>query len=157
MPAEPMIIKPNLGSRIFWGAAGATMLILACAGIGVPFPGLLFTCLGLPIAVFSFGYAFGAAHTRVDDEGLFQRNFFFTSKKFPWSDIESARVVSYDYQSRDSSGWTRRRTHTYMQFTCAGKNLNINKTSSGLENWWTDLHNVAAEKLGDKFQKTASG
>lgn len=146
-----MIIKPDLGGRIFWGTAGATLVITACAGLSVlPF-GLILTCPGLILAVFSFGYAFGATQTRVDDEGIFQRNYFLMTKKFSWNEIEKGRAVSESYNYKDSSGWTSRRTRTYFAFSSNGKNIYINQKSSGPENWWADVLNLAKTKLGDKF------
>lgn len=148
-----MIIKPNLGGRIFWGVAGGTMFILACAGLGLMPMGLIFTCLGLPIAVFSFGYAFGVAFTRVDDEGVFQRNFFFMSKKFAWGDIENGGIVSQDYNYKDSSGWTSRRTRTFVTFVNKEeKKIHINSNNAGPENWWHEMRRIAKEKLGEKFE-----
>lgn len=146
-----MIIKPNLGARIFSGTAGAVLIILACTGVTIPFPGLIFTCLGFPLAVFAFGFAFGAAQTRVDDEGIFQRNFFFMSKKLAWNAIESGRIVSQQYDHKTSSGWTERRTRTYVEFKGGDMKININANSSGAENWWHEMRRIAREKMGDKF------
>jgi hypothetical protein len=146
-----MIIKPELGGRIFSGTAGAVLLIMGCAGVTIPFPGLIFTCMGLPLAVFAFGYAFGAAQTRIDDEGIFQRNFFFVPKKFAWTEIESGKIVSDTYNYKDSSGWTSRRTRTFVTFVSKEKKLHINAQSTGPENWWHEMRRVAKEKLGERF------
>lgn len=149
-----MIIKPELGGRIFAGLAGFSLLITACAGLTIPIPGILLTCLGLPLAVFSFGYAFGAAITRVDDDGLFQRNFFFMSKKFGWNVLENGKIVSQTYGHKDSSGWTSRRTRTYITFVSReNKKIHINSKSSGPEDWWDALRRIAKEKMGGKFEE----
>ena len=147
-----MIIKPELGGRIFWGLAGFSLLVTACAGLTVPMPGILLTCLGLPLAVFSLGYAFGAAQTRIDDDGIFQRNFFFMSKKFTWGEIENGKIVSETYDHKDSSGWTSRRTRTYVTFVSKDKKLHINAKSTGPEDWWHAMRRIAKEKMGDKFE-----
>ena len=147
-----MIIKPNLGGRIFWGVAGATMFILACTGLGLMPMGLLFTCLGLPIGIFAMGYAFGAAQTRIDDEGIFQRNFFFVPKQFKWGEIEKGDIQTSTYDSKSSSGWTERRTRTTVVFiNKENKKLYINASSTGPENWWTEMRRIAKEKLGERF------
>lgn len=146
-----MIIKPELGGRIFSGTAGAVLLLLACTGVTIPFPGLLFTCIGLPLAVFAFGYAFGAAQTRIDDDGVSQRNFFFMSKKFAWNEIENGKIVSETYDHKDSSGWTSRRTRTYVTFVSKDKKLHINAKSTGPEDWWHAMRRIAKEKMGEKF------
>ena len=147
-----MIIKPDLGGRIFWGTAGAVCLIMACTGVTIPFPGLLFTCLGLPLAVFSFGYAFGAAQTRIDDDGIFQRNFFFVPKQFKWGEIEKGDIQTSTYNSKSSSGWTERRTSTKVVFiNKENKKLYININSAGPENWWNEMRSIAKEKLGERF------
>ncbi len=147
-----MIIKPDLGGRIFAGVAGGVLVIMGCAGATVPFPGLIFTCVGLPLAVFAFGFAFGAAQTRIDDEGIFQRNFFFLSKKFTWTEIQSGGIVSETYNQKDSSGWTERRTRTYVTFVNREeKKLHINANGAGPENWWHEMRRIAKEKLGERF------
>lgn len=148
-----MLIKPKLGGRIFWGAAGFTLVITACAGLTVPMPGILFTCLGLPLAVFAFGYALGAAQTRIDEDGVFQRNFFFVPRKFSWAEVESGRIVSETYDYKDSSGWTSRRSRTYVTFVNKdGKKIHINIKSSGPEEWWDAMKRIAKEKMGGKFE-----
>jgi len=147
-----MVIKPNLGSRIFWGVAGAILIITGCAGLTVPLPGLILTCLGLPLAVFAFGYTFGAAQTQVDKNGIFQRNFFFLKKKFEWKDIESGKVETSSYNHTDSNGWTERRNRTHLRLTSDGKKLYINARGSGPENWWADLLKMVRDKLGEKFE-----
>lgn len=147
-----MIIKPNLSGRIFWGVAGATMFILACAGLGLMPMGLLFICLGLPIGIFAMGYTFGAAQTRIDDEGIFQRNFFFVPKQFKWGEIEKGDIQTSTYDSKSSSGWTERRTRTTVVFiNKENKKLYINASSTGPENWWTEMSRIAKEKLGERF------
>jgi hypothetical protein len=146
-----MIIKPSISGRIFWGVTGFTMLILSCGGIGVPFPGIFITCLSFPLAVFALGYTFGIALTRLDDEGIFQRNFFFISKKLLWNEIQRGEIVSEDYNYTDNSGWTSRRTRTNMTFIGKDKKIHINVDSSGPENWWEDLRTMAKEKLGERF------
>lgn len=148
-----MIIKPELGGRIFSGTAGAVCLILACTGVTIPFPGLIFTCFGLPLAVFAFGYAFGAAHTNIDDDGILQRNFFFVPKKMAWTEIESGKLVSETYDYKDSSGWTSRRSRTYVTFADKeGRKIYINAKSSGPEDWWDAMRRIAKEKMGEKFE-----
>lgn len=147
-----MLIRPELGGRIFWGAAGFTLVITACAGLTVPMPGILLTCLGLPLAVFAFGYAFGAAQTRIDEDGVFQRNFFFLPKKFSWTEVESGRIVSETYDYKDSSGWTSRRSRTYVTFVSKdGRKIYINAKSSGPEEWWDAMRRIAKEKLDERF------
>jgi hypothetical protein len=101
---------------------------------------------------FAFGYAFGAAQTRIDDEGVFQRNFFFMSKKFAWGEIQKGEIVSQDYDYKDSSGWTSRRTRTFVTFVNGeDKKIHINVKSSGPENWWNQMRQIAKEKLGERF------
>lgn len=149
-----MIIKPPMSGRIFWAAAGVTLLITGCSMSALAFPvGLLILCIALPLAVFSFGFAFGAVQTRVDDEGVFQRNFFFMTKKFLWNEIENAEIHTVAYNRTDSSGWTSRGTRTYIAFTSDGKNININSGNAGPENWWEDMKLMAKDKLGDRFGK----
>lgn len=147
-----MIIKPELGGRIFWGVSGATLLVLACAGLGILPMGLIFTCLGLPLAVCAFGYTFGAAFTRIDDEGIFQRNFFFMSRKFTWGEIQKGGIVSQDYNYETSSGWTERRRRTFVTFVNnEDRKIHLNVKSAGPENWWHEMRRIAKEKLGEKF------
>lgn len=147
-----MIIKPPMSGRIFWATAGVTLLITGCSMSALVFPvGLLLLCIALPLAIFSFGFAFGAVQTRVDDEGIFQRNFFFMTKKFLWNEIESARVESANYNHTDSSGWTSRRTSTYMSFVNKDKRIHINVNSAGPEGWWENMKSITKEKLGDRF------
>lgn len=147
-----MIVKPDLGSRIFSGTAGAVLLIMACAGLTIPFPGVIFICVGLPLAVFAFGYAFGAAQTQIDEDGVSQRNFFFVPKKFGWGDIENGKIASETYTSKDSSGWSTRRTRVYAMFVNKeGKKIFINAKSSGPEEWWDAMRRIAKEKLGERF------
>ena len=147
-----MFIKPELGGRIFWGLAGFSLIVTACAGLSVPMPGILLTCLGFPLAIFSFGYAFGAAITRIDDDGIFQRNFFFLPRKFTWNEIESGKITTDTYDHKDSSGWTSRPRRTYVLFVNnEGKNIFINAKSSGPEEWWDAMRRISKEKMGDKF------
>jgi hypothetical protein len=147
-----MILLPNAGARWFWAAAGVTLLITACSmSVLVP-GGVLLLCIALPLAVFSFGFSFGAVQTRVDEEGIFQRNFFFMTKKFKWSEIESGKVAQSAYNHTDSSGWTSRRTATYLLFSSGEKSLRINAGDSGPEDWWSEVRRIAQEKLGDKFE-----
>ena len=147
-----MIIRPDLGGRIFSGTAGAVLLILACTGLTIPFPGVLFICLGLPLAVFAFGYAFGAAQTQIDEDGVSQRNFFFVPKKFTWNEIVSGKIASETYNSKDSSGWTTRRTRTYALFVNKeGKKIYVNANNSGPEEWWDAMRRISKEKLGERF------
>ena len=147
-----MIILPNTGARWFWAAAGVTLLITACSmSVLVP-GGVLLLCIALPLAVCSFGFSFGAVQTRVDEEGIFQRNFFFMTKTFKWNQIESGRVAQSTYNHTDSSGWTTRGTSTYLLFSSGGKYLRINSGDSGPENWWSEVRRIATEKLGDKFE-----
>jgi hypothetical protein len=148
-----MLIRPELGGRIFSGTAGAVLLILACTGVTIPFPGLIFTCLGLPLAVFAFGYAFGAAHTQIDEDGISQRNFFFVPKKFAWGEIESGKIVTESYNYKDSSGWTSRRSRTYVLYiNKEGKKIYINAKSTGPEEWWDGMRRISKEKMGDRFE-----
>ncbi len=147
-----MIIKPNLGIRIFWAVAGITLVIMACFGVSIVPVGLIFTCIGGPLAICAFGYAFGVAQTRLDDEGVFQRNFFFMTKKILWDEIESAKIESEDYNYTDSSGWTSRRTRTYISFASKDKKIHINANSSGAENWWNDMRSMVKDKLGERFR-----
>lgn len=147
-----MIIKPNLGARIFSATAGLTLLMMACFGISVLPIGLIFTCFGGPLAIFSFGYAFGVTQTRLDDDGVFQRNFFFMTKKFLWNEIASAKIESVNFNRVDSSGWTSRGTRTHMLFVNNdGKKIYVNANGTGAENWWGDLRKMTIEKLGDRF------
>jgi hypothetical protein len=148
-----MIIRPNPGSRWFWGAAGVTLLITGCSMSVLAFPvGLLLLCIALPLAVFSFGFSFGAVQTLVDQEGIFQRNFFFMTKKFRWNEIESGKVAQSSYNRTDSLGWTSRGTITYLSFSSGGKHLRINSGESGPQNWWNEVRRIAEEKLGDRFE-----
>lgn len=148
-----MIIKPNTGARIFAGTAGAALLITACLGITVPFPGLIFTCLGLPLAVLAFGYAFGVAQICIDEAGISQRNFFFMSKKLAWSRIENGKIISQEDEHTDEdTGWTESRTRTFMEFKAGDAMIRIPANSAGSENWWDELRLIAKEKLGDQFE-----
>ena len=148
-----MIIKPNWGTRIFWGVAGVTLLITGCSMSALVFPvGLIVLCVALPLAVWAFGYAFGAAQTLLDEEGMFQRNFFFLTKKFAWNEIESGKIESVTYNSTDSSGWTRRGTSTYIAFRSKDKSIYINSSDVGPEGWWVEVKALAKEKLGEKFE-----
>lgn len=147
-----MIIKPLISARIFWGTAGITLLITGCSMSALIFPvGLIVLCIALPLAVFSLGYAFGFAQTRVDDEGVFQRNFFFMTKKFLWNEIKNAKIESINFNRRDSSGWTTRGTRTHLLLTSNDKKIYINAHSSGPDGWWDDLKSKAQEKLGERF------
>ena len=148
-----MIIKPNIGARIFAGTAGVALFIPACLGITIPFPGLIFTCLGLPLAALAFGYAFGVAQTHVDEAGISQRNFFFMSKELAWSQIENGTIVSQEYEHEDKdTGWTESRTRTFMEFKTSDTTIRVNANSAGPENWWNELRRIAKEKLDDKFE-----
>lgn len=147
-----MIIKPLMSARIFWATAGVTLLITGCSMSALAFPvGLIVLCIALPLAVCSFGYAFGAVQTRLDEEGIFQRNFFFMTKKFLWNEIENARVESVNFNRTDSSGWTTRGTRTHLMLKSKDKNIYINSHGVGPENWWEDMQKMAKEKLGEKF------
>lgn len=149
-----MIIKPPISGRIFWGVAGVTLLITGCSMSALAFPvGLFVLCVALPLSVCSFGFAFGAVQTRVDKEGIFQRNFFFLTKKFAWHEIENAKVESVNYNYTDSSGWTSRRTRTYLSFVSKDKRININVNSAGPEGWWEDMKSMAKGKLGERFEE----
>jgi hypothetical protein len=150
-----MIIKPAMGARIFSGLAGITLLITGCSMSALVFPvGLIILCITLPLAIWSFAYAFGAAQTRLDEQGIFQRNFFLLSRKLDWAEVETGKIASANYNYTDSSGWARRGTRTYLLFTGAGKSIHINASSSGPENWWNDVQKIAREKLGDAFNRT---
>ena len=147
-----MILRPNLGARIFWGVAGVTLLITGCSMSALVFPvGLIVLCISLPLAVWSFGFAFGAAQTRFDEEGVFQRNFFFLTKRFAWNEIENARIESVAYDRTDSSGWTTRGTSTHIVFNTKEKRLYINSTDMGPEDWWENIRKITREKLGQRF------
>lgn len=148
-----MIIKPNLGMRIFSGTAGVVLLMLACIGITVPFPGLIFTLLGLPLSIFACGFAFGAAQTHVAEEGILQRNFFFRTKRLSWNEIERGRIASEEYRDQQSAaGWIEYRTRTFMEFQGNGTKMRVNANSSGPEDWWDELRRLSKEKLGEKFE-----
>jgi hypothetical protein len=150
-----MIIKPAMGARVFWAAAGITLLITGCSMSVLVFPvGLVILCIALPLAVCSFGFAFGATQTRIDDEGIFQRNFFFMTKKLDWNEVEAGKIESANYTRTDSSGWSSRGTRTYLLFTGAGRNIHVSAGDTGPENWWSDIQKIAREKLGDKFNLT---
>jgi hypothetical protein len=147
-----MVIKPNNGARVFAGTAGAVLLFTACLGLLIPFPGLIFTCLGLPLAALAFAYAFGVAQTRVDSEGIHQRNFFFVIKKLAWPGIESGKVVSQEYEHTDEdTGWIESRTRTFMEFSGGDVKIHVLANSSGHQDWWDELRRIAKEKLGEKF------
>jgi hypothetical protein len=149
-----MVIKPAMGARIFSAIAGITLLITGCSmSVLVPV-GFIILCIALPLAVWAFGYAFGATQTRMDEEGIFQRNFFLMTRKLAWSEVESGKVESSNYNYTDSSGWARRGTRTYLLFSGTGKNVHINANNSGPEDWWSDAQKMAREKLGDKFNQT---
>ena len=148
-----MVIKPNVGARVFSAVAGVLLIMMACLGLTVPFPGLLFTVLGIPLGVFAFGYAFGVAQTRVDVTGIFQRSFFFRSKQLEWGKIESGRIVEEEYRDqRSSAGWVEYRTRMVMEFKGDAAKIRINANNSGPENWWDEVRKLAKEKLGNKFE-----
>jgi hypothetical protein len=152
MEEVTMIIKPGIGARIFAGTAGTVLLLLAFVGLGVPFPGLVFTCLGGPLAMFEFGYVLGTAQTRVNAEGITQRNLFFRSKRLLWNEIESAGIVSEEYRDQQSTAsWIEYRTRMVMSFKGNGTLIRINASSAGTENWWDQLRQIAKERLGDRF------
>jgi hypothetical protein len=154
MEKVTMIIKPGIGARIFAGTAGTALLLLAFVGLGVPFPGLVFTCLGGPFAIFAFGYVLGTAQTRVDSQGISQCNFFFRSKKLLWNEIESAGIASEEYRDQQSTAsWIEYRTRTVMNFKANGTLIRINANSAGPENWWDQLRQIAKERLGDRFDR----
>ncbi len=148
-----MVIKPSIGARVFSAVAGISLIMMACLGITVPFPGLIFTVLGLPLGIFALGYTFGAAQTRVDATCIFQRNFFFRSKQLAWDKIESGRIVSEEYRDQHSTAsWIEYRTRTVMEFKGGDVKFRINANNSGSENWWDELRKLAKEKLGNNFE-----
>lgn len=148
-----MIIKPNIGARIFWGAAGVTLLLTGCSMSALAFPvGLIILCIALPLAVCSFGFAFGAVQTCINDDGIFQRNFFFMTKNFLWDEIENAKIESVNFNRTDSSGWTTRGTRTYLLLKNIDKKMSIYSAETGPENWWEDMKSIVKDKLGERFE-----
>ena len=148
-----MIIKPDLGVRIFWGVAGFSLVITAFAALSAFPVGLPISCVALYLAVCSFGFTFGAAQTRIDGEGISERNFFLMSKKFPWGEIESGRIYSESYYYKDSVGSTETRQRTLVEFkNQQGKKLRILSRYVGPENWWHEMRRIAKEKLGERFE-----
>lgn len=148
-----MIIKPMISARIFSATAGLTLLITGCSMSALVFPvGLIILCIALPLAVFSFGFAFGAVQTCVDDDGVFQRNFFFMTKKFLWNEIENAKVEVINFNRVDSSGWTSRGTRTHLLLKSKDKKIYVNSSGTGPENWWDEVKKLAKEKLGERLE-----
>ena len=149
-----MIIKPTISMRIFSGLAGFTLFLTGCSLSAVAFPvGLLVLCIALPLGIFSLAHAFGAVFIRVNEDGIFQRNFFLLSKNFKWNEIErgEAYITSYNYKT--SSGWTERRTKSMILFEKESKRINIDGKlyTCEEEGWWPKVIGMAKEKMGDTF------
>ena len=96
-------------------------------------------------------YAFGAVYVRVDEEGVFRRNFFLASTRWTWGEIDTGEAATVNYQYKDSSGWVSWRNRNVINYFRGPRRISLNAHDRGPENWWNDVLQLSAKKLGEKF------
>lgn len=148
-----MIIKPAPGGRLFWSVAAITMFGMACLGLAVFPPGLLLTCLALPIGMLGALYALGFSQTRIHNQGIASRNFFLITKYFKWAEIEEGKAYTQSAIQKDSSGWSQQKRKNLISFRKGKRWLHIDGelNTSETKDWWDVLIDMSKEKLGERF------
>lgn len=130
-----VIAKAPLFNQLGISVFGATSLMLACIGPTLLFPfGLIFFCVGLPLSVVFFLWAW-VPETRFDDQGVTQRNLWFQTQTLAWRAVDSVRLDSYTHESRGDDGWARRTNRRVIEIIGGAVKIHLDMPANDTTAW----------------------